>query len=88
MRGSREGCRWSGPSLKNQNAIVFLSNTGLEPLENHKATEPAFNVGPLSARQGNAILMAFRCWANNGPPLVAFESSVSQNNTLSELDSL
>ena len=30
---------------KSQN-IGFLSNTGPDPLENHKATKPAFNVGP------------------------------------------
>ena len=29
----------------------FLSNTGAEPLKNHKATKPAFNVGPLLACQ-------------------------------------
>ena len=43
------------PSLKNHKNIGFLSNTGLNPLENHKATKPAFNDGPLSARQQNAI---------------------------------
>ena len=35
--------------------IGFLSNTGPDPLVNHKATKPAFNAGPLSARQRNAI---------------------------------
>ena len=38
------------PPEKSQN-IGFLSNTGLDSLENHKATKPAFNSGPLSARQ-------------------------------------
>ena len=33
----------------------FLSNTGLNPLENHKATKLLFNIGPLSACQQNAI---------------------------------
>ena len=32
-----------------------LSNTGLDPLKNQKATKPAFNVGPSLARQQNAI---------------------------------
>ena len=41
--------------LENHKAIGFPSNTGLDPLKNHKATKPAFNVGPLSAHQGNAI---------------------------------
>ena len=31
------------------------SNTGPGPLKKHKATKPAFNVGPSSARQRNAI---------------------------------
>ena len=39
---------------KSQN-IGFLSNAGPDPLKNHKATKPAFNVGPSSARQRNAI---------------------------------
>ena len=29
----------------NHKAIGFFSNTGLDPLENHKATKPAFNIG-------------------------------------------
>ena len=37
--------------LKNHKKLGFLSNTGPDPLKNHKATKPAFNVGPLSARQ-------------------------------------
>ena len=35
--------------------IGFLRNTGPNSLQNHKATKPAFNVGPSSARQRNAI---------------------------------
>ena len=31
------------PSLENYKAIGFVSNTGLDPLEDHKATKPAFN---------------------------------------------
>ena len=50
ISGSRGGDRGSGPPpLKNQKNIGFLSNTGLNPLENHKTTKLAFNVGPLSA---------------------------------------
>ena len=47
--------RGSGPPLKNYKNIGFLSDTGLDHLKNHKATKPAFNVGPTSARQRNAI---------------------------------
>ena len=56
MRGSRGGTEgWS--YLENHTVIGlgFLNNTGLDPLENHKAAKPAFNVGPLSARQRNTI---------------------------------
>ena len=45
------GGRGSGPPLKNHKNIGFLSNSGPDPLKNHEATEPVFNVGPLSARQ-------------------------------------
>ena len=58
-----EGC---GP-MGNHNTIGFLSNTGSEPTKTRKAMEPtktrkatksAFNVGPQSAGQRNAISMA------------------------------
>ena len=42
------------PPEKSQN-LGFLSNTGPDLLKNHKATKPAFNVRPLSARQRNSI---------------------------------
>ena len=32
------------PPLKNHKNIGFLCNTGLDPLKNHKATKPAFNI--------------------------------------------
>ena len=35
--------------------------------KNLLATKPAFNVEPSSARQRNAILMAFSWWADDGP---------------------
>ena len=58
----------SGPHspLKNHKSIGFLSNTGPDPLKNYKATKPAFNVGLSSARQRNAISMAFRWRVDNG----------------------
>ena len=45
MRGGGEG------GDENHKNIGFLGNTGLDPLKNHKATKPAFNVEPSSARQ-------------------------------------
>ena len=39
------------PPPEKSQKIGFLSNTGPDLMKNHKATKPAFNVGPLSARQ-------------------------------------
>ena len=55
MCGSRVGHRGSRPSLENHKNLGFVSNSGPDPLKNHKATEPAFNVGPSTACQRNAI---------------------------------
>ena len=46
------------PSPKNHKNIGFFCKTGQDPLNNHKATKPAFNVGPSSACQRNPILLA------------------------------
>ena len=54
------GDRGSGFPEKSQN-IGYLSKTGPDPLNNHKATKPAFNVVPSSARQRNAI-WSFTAW--------------------------
>ena len=43
------------PPLKKSQNIGFLSNTGPDPLKNHKATKPAFTVRPSLARQRKAI---------------------------------
>ena len=53
--GGGDRDRGYGPRLKSLKPIGFLSNTGPDALKNHKATKPAFNVGPSSARQRNAI---------------------------------
>ena len=55
MGGSRWGTGDPEPPEKSQKCR-FLSNTGPDPL----ATKPAINVGPSSARQRNAMYMAFR----------------------------
>ena len=50
------------------------SNTGLDPLKNHKATKPAFNVGPIGPPT-KCHLMAF-CWqADDSQLLELFGSS-------------
>ena len=48
MLGSRGD---AGPDPENLKAIGFLRNTGMDPLENHLATQPAFSVGLSLARQ-------------------------------------
>ena len=75
-RGEGGGGRGSGPPLKNHKNIGLHSNTGLNPLKKYKATKPAFNVGPSSARQRNAIKMTFRWRADVGPHIVVFGSSL------------
>ena len=61
----------SDPHLKNHTAIGFLSNTGPDFLKNHKSSNPAFNVGPLSGCQRNAII---------GPLLGVLGSSLLLSN--------
>ena len=33
------------PLMENHKAVGFLKKTGPDPIENHKTTHPAFNVG-------------------------------------------
>ena len=73
QRGGVPGVRT--PLLKNNKNKGFLSNSGPDPLKNYEATKPAFNVGPSSARQRNAIYMAFRWPAQGGPLIVLFVST-------------
>ena len=50
MFRSRGGTGVQTP-LKHHKKYRFLSNTDPDPLKNHKATKPAFNIGSSSARQ-------------------------------------
>ena len=43
------------PPPEKSHFFLFRCNTGSDPLKNNKATKPAFNVGPSSACQRNAI---------------------------------
>ena len=54
-RIKRGGGGGGGGGTQNHKNIVFLSNTGQDPLKNHKTAKSAFNVGPLTARQQDAI---------------------------------
>ena len=51
-RGGEKGVRKPTP-LENRQATGFLSNTGPDPLKNHKTTKPAFTFTPSSACQRN-----------------------------------
>ena len=62
---------WTHP--ENHKNIGFLSNTGPDSLKNHKTIKPAFSVGSSSARLRNAIQMAFRLRADDGPLIVVFD---------------
>ena len=52
--GESRGGKGVRTPLNNHKNIGFRCNTGPDPLIDHKATKPAFNVGPSSARQQNA----------------------------------
>ena len=71
MRGSQGGAGGQSPQ-GNHKAIGFFSYSGPAPMENHKATTSTFIIGPLSARLCNAISIAFRLLADDGPLLVVF----------------
>ena len=55
MSGSRGGRGVWTPPLNNHKHLGCQINSGPDRVKNHKATEPAVNVGPSSARQRNAI---------------------------------
>ena len=57
-------------------------------MDHHKASKPAFDVRLLSARRRNAIEMAFRCWADDGPFLVVFRLVPLSSIETKDLDPL
>ena len=59
-RIQREGKGVWTPPEKLQN-IVFLSNTGPDPLKNHKATKPSFNTVYLVNVKFSNILVVSLC---------------------------
>ena len=70
MCGSRGGVGWgSGSPLKNYKNIGFSSNTGLDPLKNHKATMLEFNDSMLGHKQ-HASKMPFK-WCFDCGPMIA-----------------
>ena len=55
QRGKAGGPDLPPPPPRNHKAIGCLSNTGPDPLKNHKATKPALTVRSSSACQRNSI---------------------------------
>ena len=69
MGGSRGGWGWAGvrtPSLNNRKTIGFLSNTGLDPLNNHKATKHS-----MLDHHRHASETPFK-WRFTGGPMMAW----------------
>ena len=78
MGGSRGGGgQGVRTPLKNHKNIGFLSNTGPDPLKNHKATKPTFNVGQSSAPVSET---PFKWRADDDPFIVVFGSSIPSSN--------
>ena len=69
MCGSRGGLTGVGPPGKSQSYRVPY-NTGSDPLKNHKAINPAFNVGPHWPASEMPFKWRFSCWADDGPLIV------------------
>ena len=71
------GGRWSGPPpttpVKSQKYRVSWQYTSESP-KIYKVIKPAFKAWPSSARQRNAILIAF-CWRADDDPLLLIFSS-------------
>ena len=74
--GGSVGGQGGMPPEKSQKYRVSKQYWSGSP-ENHDTTNPAFNVWPSSARQRNAILMAFRWWADDGPFIAVFGAYIS-----------
>ena len=92
--GSRGGTVGRDPPRKITKNIGFHCNTGPDPLKYHKATKPAFNVGPSSAHPAKHRLNGV-CWrADDGQYIAVSGSSIpsptakKRKKMLSNLDPL
>ena len=78
MGESRGGSR---SILKSHKSIGFLSNTGPDPLNNHKATKSQHSMLGHHWPASKTPSMAF-CWrADDGPLLVVFGSLIKKTTT-------
>ena len=82
-----EGRTWGQkhpPPLKNHKNIGCLSNIGLDPLKNHKATKPAFTFWSLLAFAGGPMIAPFIVVFGSPLPLLI----KNKKKTLSKLGPL
>ena len=71
--GRGQGVRTPPPEKPHKYRVYWQYWSGSPEI--HTATKPVFNAGASSARQRNAIKMAFRWRTDDGPPIVIFRSS-------------
>ena len=72
--------RVSGPAPEKSQEYRLSLQSWSGSTENHKAFKLAFNVGPTSTRQRNAIQMAFRWRPDDGSLRVVPGSSLPSLN--------
>ena len=48
--------------MENQKAVGFLRHIDLDPMENHKATQPTFNARPAKSHLNGGLMVA--CFVN------------------------
>ena len=77
----QRGDRQSGPTLKNHKAIVFLCNTGPDPLKNHKATKQHSMFSHHLPASETPFPWCFAC----GPMMARFISGIWILSTLINL---
>ena len=103
MHGSKGGGGGGGqgapdppppPPMENHKNIVFFCSTGLDPLNNHKATKPVFNVGPSLKKDNQARSSVIwvlnpdkqkNMFAGVRPPLIKLSVSVHASKPFSQL---
>ena len=70
-------------SSENHNNICFLNKTVPDPLKNHRATKPKFNIGPSPVQLETLLKLRF-AGADDGPLKGVFRSSLLPSSTKKE----
>ena len=86
---SKGGTGGPDPAEKSQNIGLNSSNTGPDPLKNH-SYQASIQCWAIIGRPAKRHLMAFGWWADDGPFIVEFGSSLpsSTKKNLSKVDPL